>query len=103
MTIKEQILKAQTTQLTTLKSETESLYKRIKPKQELKQLWELVKDEMERNKNELDEYNTAKATLIINYGDNGWNKQGIVDHSDSLPTMLMKVLEYYHALKGIKK
>jgi hypothetical protein len=41
----------------------------------------------------LTELAEARATMIVNFGDNGWYKKGLVNPKDSLSTMIIKVLK----------
>ena len=63
-------------------------------------VWEIVKDLEESKSDALKELGEAKATMIINYGDEGRTIAGLVNNSDSLITMMLKVLEYYHKQIG---
>lgn len=51
----------------------------------------LMEEDYQCIKKECDE---AKATCIINFGNNGWVKANIINHDDSLPNMYYKILFY---------
>ena len=89
--------------ITSPEIDTKFLRKKPLPLQPRK-LWVMVK-EIEESKSIIEqEYSEAKTTMIGNFGNNGWNTQGLISHTDSLVTMILKVFNHYDdKLKGVKK
>lgn len=58
-------------------------------------IWQIVKDFEESKSDIQKELGEAKATMIINYGDEGRTVKGLVSNTDSLITMILKVLTHY--------
>jgi hypothetical protein len=50
----------------------------------------------------LTELAEARATMIVNFGSNGWNKKNLIDEKDSLSNMILKVLSHFTKRKAVK-
>ena len=61
-------------------------------------IWEIVKQLEEEKSTDLSELKEGKATMIVNFGENGRTWKGLIDHTDSLTAMIIKVFRYYSNL-----
>jgi len=62
-------------------------------------IWEVVKD-LERSKSKAEiEIGEIRATLVVNYGEEGRHIKGLIYSSESTISMLVKVLTYFSERK----
>ena len=63
-------------------------------------LWELVKELEEKSQESHRDYAESKATMIVNFGENGKAVPGLFNDDDRLLVMIIKVIEYYQKKQG---
>ena len=61
-------------------------------------IWEIVKQLEEEKSTDLSELKEGKATMIVNFGEDGRVVKGLIKHTDSMTAMIVKVFEYYNSL-----
>ena len=59
-------------------------------------MWELVKAIEEKARIHLSEHNEAKATLLVNFGDEGHCFPGVITEKDRLIQMIVKVISFLY-------
>jgi hypothetical protein len=60
-------------------------------------IWEMVKAVEEEKGAALTELGRARATMIVNYGDWGRTREGLIELNETLTIMIMKVCDFYEA------
>jgi hypothetical protein len=50
----------------------------------------------------LTELAEARATMIVNFGNNGWHTKDLINEKDTLPNMILKVLSHLTKQKAVK-
>lgn len=63
-----------------------------------KEIWEIVRELQQHQDDTEVELGEIRATLIVNFGEEGKYEKNIVHHKDKTISMLMKVLDYFHNL-----
>lgn len=59
-------------------------------------IWEIVKDLESKMSDKEKELGEARATMLINWGEEGKSIKGLCSASDSIAQMVFKVFSYYH-------
>ena len=63
-------------------------------------IWEIVKEieekDVAKNAPKLQEYGESKATMLVNFGPTGRTIPYLINETDKLPQMIVKVFTYYH-------
>lgn len=59
-------------------------------------IWQLVKDLESKTSDKEQELGEARATMLVNYGEEGKCVKGLCDSKDTLTGMILKVFAYYY-------
>lgn len=59
-------------------------------------IWEVVKNLESKMSDKEKELGEARATMLLNYGDEGKTIKGLCDGRDTLIQMIFKVFSFYH-------
>lgn len=58
-------------------------------------IWEMVKAVEEGQEQKDNELGEAKATMIVNYGETGRTRKGLIVGDETLSAMIQKVFQHY--------
>ena len=57
--------------------------------------WEMVRAVEEGQEQKTDELGEARATMIVNYGETGRTRRGLIVGDETLVVMICEVFQYY--------